>query len=35
MNSKQLFHLLYDAKNEQQVTRIIEEHPDIFTDENN
>ena len=34
MNSKQLFHLLYEAKNEQQVSAIIERYPDIFASNN-
>ena len=33
MNCEELFRLLYAAKNEQQVTDIIESHPDIFSDE--
>ena len=34
MNSKQLFHLLYEAKNEQQVSAIIERYPDVFASKN-
>lgn len=35
MNCEELFHLLYAAKNEQQVADIIEGHPEIFQDEKN
>ena len=35
MNCENLLHLLYDSKNEQQVTRIIESHSDMFAHENN
>ena len=35
MKCKELFRLLYAARNEQQVTDIIESHSDIFSDDNN
>ena len=34
MNCEQLFHKLYNAKNEQQVSRIIKEYPEIFANNN-